>query len=121
MTPVEEPGAKTHLHRCGAAVERCGFCDQEDCRDALCYRCVWIALGSGALILTAMDGEAVRCESWRPTGPRHCQKRALDQLVDEATTGHVGLGECSVMRKAPAAIGRQRLMTRGAGRLQDHG
>ncbi len=31
--------------RRGAAVERSAFCDQEQCRDPLCYRCVRIALG----------------------------------------------------------------------------
>jgi hypothetical protein len=48
MTPVDEPGRRLICTRCGAAVERCGFCDREDCGDALCYRCVRIALGSEA-------------------------------------------------------------------------
>jgi hypothetical protein len=30
--------------RCGVVIEVCGFCQEEDCPDPLCYRCVRVAL-----------------------------------------------------------------------------
>lgn len=29
--------------RCGAAIERCAFCDEPDCPAAACYKCVRLA------------------------------------------------------------------------------
>ncbi len=43
--PVDERQPTASCERCGADVERCAFCDEELCRDALCYRCVRILLG----------------------------------------------------------------------------
>ncbi len=41
----DERQPEASCERCGAVVERCAFCDQGQCRDPLCYRCVRIALG----------------------------------------------------------------------------
>lgn len=30
---------------CGAAIECCEFCDEEDCAKAVCYACVIVVLG----------------------------------------------------------------------------
>jgi hypothetical protein len=30
--------------RCGLVIEVCGFCQEEECPDPLCYRCVRVAL-----------------------------------------------------------------------------
>lgn len=30
--------------RCGAAVERCAFCDEPDCPAITCYRCTRVAI-----------------------------------------------------------------------------
>ena len=29
---------------CGVVVERCGFCEREECSDTVCYRCLRIKL-----------------------------------------------------------------------------
>jgi hypothetical protein len=31
--------------RCGATVERCAFCERDECAEAICYRCLRLALG----------------------------------------------------------------------------
>lgn len=30
--------------RCGASVELCAFCERDDCRHTICYRCLRIEL-----------------------------------------------------------------------------
>ncbi len=30
--------------RCGAIIEACAFCERDDCREQLCYRCVRVAV-----------------------------------------------------------------------------
>ncbi len=42
---VDERQPAASCGQCGAAVERCAFCDEEQCLEALCYRCVRINLG----------------------------------------------------------------------------
>lgn len=36
----------THVKctKCGNAIESCAFCDEPDCRAAICYQCVGIVL-----------------------------------------------------------------------------
>ena len=31
--------------RCGAYIAECAFCDEPDCRTAICYGCLNVALG----------------------------------------------------------------------------
>ena len=39
-----EPKGSARCGRCGRPLVGCAFCEREDCRDLLCYRCVRIAL-----------------------------------------------------------------------------
>lgn len=40
----EELTATKKCQRCGAAIDRCAFCDEPDCPAIMCYRCVLLAL-----------------------------------------------------------------------------
>ncbi len=42
-TAGDRPGA-TGCVQCGVAIESCAFCESDECRHPLCYRCVRIAL-----------------------------------------------------------------------------
>ncbi len=35
----------TKCSRCGKRIEECAFCDEPDCRAAICYGCSNVALG----------------------------------------------------------------------------
>ena len=45
MTSVDERGGAGPCTRCRTAIEECAFCQREECRELLCYRCVRILLG----------------------------------------------------------------------------
>lgn len=45
MSPAEEPPPPLTCTRCDAVVELCAFCEREDCRVAICYRCLCEQLG----------------------------------------------------------------------------
>jgi hypothetical protein len=45
MTPPEERQEAPTCNQCGASVECCAFCEQQDCPETICYRCLRIALG----------------------------------------------------------------------------
>ncbi len=44
MKPTAVPPRPVSCNQCARAIEECAFCEREECRDALCYRCVRIAL-----------------------------------------------------------------------------
>jgi hypothetical protein len=44
VTPAAEGSPTATCGRCGRAIDGCAFCQKEDCRDLLCYRCVRLAL-----------------------------------------------------------------------------
>ena len=37
--------AALHCSRCGTRITECAFCDESDCREAICYGCLNVALG----------------------------------------------------------------------------
>jgi len=45
MMHTEQRGAGLTCMRCGVVVELCAFCERDDCRHTICYRCLRIQLG----------------------------------------------------------------------------
>jgi hypothetical protein len=45
MTPTEEAAGKLTCSNCDAVLETCAFCEREQCPEAICSRCLRIALG----------------------------------------------------------------------------
>jgi hypothetical protein len=41
----QHPGDGLRCSRCGTRIEECAFCDEPDCRAAICYGCLNVALG----------------------------------------------------------------------------
>ncbi len=42
---TEAPSAGLRCSECAAEIDCCEFCDEPDCRSAICYECVSAALG----------------------------------------------------------------------------
>lgn len=45
MTPTKETPPILICTNCGVILEICAFCERDQCPEAICYRCLRIALG----------------------------------------------------------------------------
>jgi hypothetical protein len=45
----QDVGAPEHCSTCGTRIAECAFCDEADCRAAICYGCLNLALGQEML------------------------------------------------------------------------
>jgi hypothetical protein len=45
MSSTGGQGGTTSCSRCGVVIDGCAFCERQECRELLCYRCVRITLG----------------------------------------------------------------------------
>ena len=54
--PVQQQERMLACLGCDRSIECCSFCDEEDCRVAICYRCVVLALGESAPSLHTHGG-----------------------------------------------------------------
>ncbi len=43
----EDASAALRCSRCGTSIDECACCDEPDCRAAICYGCLNVAVGRG--------------------------------------------------------------------------